>query len=402
MPRVLFFCEAVTLAHVARPVTLARALDPARYEVVMACPDHSHAFAGAGPWNVKSLNSISSERFLAALAAGRPVYDIETLRRYVERDLELIDEVRPDLVIGDFRLSLSVSARVAGVPYITLTNAYWSPYAPRKHYPLPVLPMTRLLPIAVAQSLFKVVAPYAMRGHCDPINRLRGERGLPSLGSDLRRVYTDADHTLYADFPGLFPAAELPANHHFLGPVLWSPPTPEPPWWTSLPTDVPRVYLTMGSSGRAGVLGHVLAALADLPVVVMASTAGASIPSALPANARVAAYLPGIEAAARSSLVVCNGGSPTSQQALAAGVPVLGIASNMDQFMNMEAVASAGAGLVMRCDRLRISRIRAACVRLLNEPGFRAAAQRLSRSTDVSAGAVAARFAGVVADVSRG
>jgi UDP:flavonoid glycosyltransferase YjiC (YdhE family) len=400
MRRVLFFCEAVTLAHVARPVTLAGALDPALYEVVIACSDRSRSFAGMGPWPFKSLDSISSERFLAALASGRPVYDLETLRRYVTRDLELIDEVRPDLVIGDFRLSLSVSARVAGVPYITVTNAYWSPYYPRIAYPLPVLPMTKLLPIPVAQRMFRWAAPYAMQGHCRPMNRLRREHGLPSLGSDLRRVYTDADHTLYVDFPRLFAEADLPSNHHFLGPVLWSPPTPEPPWWTTLPTDLPLVYVTMGSSGQLGVLELVLAALAELPVVVMVSTAGAAIPSALPANAYAAEYLPGIEAAARSSLVVCNGGSPTSQQALAAGVPVLGIASNMDQFMNMEAVTGAGAGLLLRADRLHIGAIRTACQRLLNEPSFRDAAQSLSASTDPSA--VQASFNRIVANASSG
>ena len=33
---VLFFAEAVTLAHVARPYVLGKALDPARYRVVFA------------------------------------------------------------------------------------------------------------------------------------------------------------------------------------------------------------------------------------------------------------------------------------------------------------------------------------------------------------------------------
>ncbi|OYU00240.1 MAG: glycosyl transferase family 1 [Burkholderiales bacterium PBB1] len=400
MRRVLFFCEAVTLAHVARPVTLAAALDSSCYEVVIACPDRSRAFAGMGPWPIKSLDSISSERFLAALASGRPVYDLETLRRYVARDIELIDEVGPDVVIGDFRLSLSVSARVAGVPYITMTNAYWSPYYPRIDYPLPVLPMTKLLPLPAAQRLFRWAAPYAMQGHCRPMNRLRREHGLPSLGSDLRRVYTDADHTLYLDFPSLFAAVDPPKNHHFLGPVLWSPPTPEPPWWTNLPQDLPLVYVTMGSSGQAGILKSVLSALAELPVVVMLSTAGAAIPSALPTNAYAAEYLPGIDAAARSNLVVCNGGSPTSQQALAAGVPVLGIASNMDQFMNMEAVTGAGAGLLLRADRLDIHAIRTACRRLLTEPSFRDTAQSLSASTDPAA--IQARFNRIVANASSG
>ncbi|RXL56259.1 hypothetical protein EO238_33760, partial [Citrobacter sp. AAK_AS5] len=37
--RILFVGEAVTLAHVVRPAVLARALDPSRYEVVLACDE---------------------------------------------------------------------------------------------------------------------------------------------------------------------------------------------------------------------------------------------------------------------------------------------------------------------------------------------------------------------------
>ena len=55
----------------------------------------------------------------------------------------MIREVEPDVVVGDFRLSLSVSARVAGVPYLAITNAYWSPYA-RQRFPLPELPVVRM------------------------------------------------------------------------------------------------------------------------------------------------------------------------------------------------------------------------------------------------------------------
>lgn len=379
MRRILFFCEAVTLAHVARPVALAATLPAERFDTVIACPDRCRGFVGEGAGSVKSLHSISSERFLAALSAGRAVYDLHTLRGYVAQDLQLIDEVRPDVVVGDFRLSLSVSARLAKVPYIALSNAYWSPYQARRAFPLPVLPFTRFLPLAVAYALFQCFSPLVMRSHCAPMRRLRHENGLSSLPTDLRQVYTDADMTLYADFPAMYPDLALPPHHRFLGPVLWSPPIATPDWWDSLPADAPLVYVTMGSSGGSTLLNTVLDALADLPVIVVASSAGAPLPPQPPRNARIAAYLPGVQASARSSLVVCNGGSPTSQQALASGVPVLGIASNLDQFLNMEAVERVGAGLLLRADRADTASIRAACVQLLGEPRFRHAARALSQ-----------------------
>lgn len=363
--RVLFFAEAVTLAHVARPIALARALDPSSYEVLLACDPRYQRFVAHELWRNLPLRSISSGQFLEALSKGSPVYDADTLRRYVQEDLALIAGVKPDLIVGDFRLSLSVSARLAGVPYATVTNAYWSPHYRITAFPLPVLPMTRLLPLQVAALLFRVAQPVAFGLHCRPLNLVRQENGLASLGSDLRRIYTDADHTLYADVPAMFPSEHLPASHHYIGPVLWSPPVPPPRWWKELPADKPIVYLTLGSSGAAHLMPMVLDALAGQPLTVIASTAGAAMPSPLPRNAYVADYLPGTQAAVRANLVICNGGSPTSQQALAAGVPVLGIAGNMDQFLNMAAIVETGAGSTLRADRLSSAVIRAAVNNLL-------------------------------------
>jgi UDP:flavonoid glycosyltransferase YjiC (YdhE family) len=55
-------------------------------------------------------------------------------------------------------------------------------------------------------------------------------------------------------------------------------------------------------------------------------------------------YLPGIETCRQSDLVICNGGSGSVYQALAAGVPVLGVASNLDQSLVMSPVERVGAG----------------------------------------------------------
>jgi UDP:flavonoid glycosyltransferase YjiC (YdhE family) len=395
--RVLFFAEAVTLAHVARPIALAKSLASKNYEVFIACDSRYQHFVKSEHWRTVPLHSISSQQFLRALARGKPVYDAPTLRQYVIEDRELIGLLKPDLIVGDFRLSLSVSARLAGVPYATVTNAYWSPFFPVRDFPLPVLPMTRFMPVSVARSLFRLGQRVAFGLHCRPLNQVRHDKELPSLGSDLRRVYTDADYVLYGDVPAMFPIEHLPKNHYFLGPILWTPPGRLPDWWGELPGDKPIIYLTLGSSGSARLMETALQALADQPITVIASTAGGEVTKRPPANAYIADYLPGTEAAARSSLVVCNGGSPTSQQALAAGVPVLGIAGNMDQFLNMEAVATAGAGVVVRADRVNGEGLRKTVEAMLTSPGFRIGARRLAN--EFASHDSESRFATFVADL---
>jgi UDP:flavonoid glycosyltransferase YjiC (YdhE family) len=199
------------------------------------------------------------------------------------------------------------------------------------------------------------------------------------LGYDLRRVYTEADFILYADVPAMGNLGELPGNHEYLGPILWSPEVELPAWWDQLPVDKPIVYVTFGSSGKSKLLSVLLRGLADLPISVVAATARRVDPSDVPSNAFIADYLPGEQAARQADLVICNGGSPTTYQALAEGTPVLGIATNLDQHLNMQAVTRAGVGQVLRSEKTTPARVRALVERMLAQPAYQDAAKTMAR-----------------------
>ncbi|MFG6486119.1 glycosyltransferase [Roseateles sp. BYS78W] len=390
--RIALFAEAVTLAHVARPIALARAIAPAGHELLLACDPRYAAFTADGPWQREDMRSIPSAQFNEALAKGKPVYDFDTLNAYVTEDLHLLEGFKPDLVIGDFRLSLSVSARLAGIPYMAITNAYWTPQY-EGGYALPVIPLSRVLPLPLASALFHTFRPLAFIPHCQPMNRLRRHHKLPPLGNNLRRVYTDADHLLIPDLKPLYPMSGASDTHSYIGPLMWSPSVAPPSWWDE-PVDesLGSAYVTLGSSGNASLLPMILEALKDMPVRALASTAGAAAPPDTPTNARLASYLPGDAAALRSRLVICNGGSLSTQQALAAGVPILGIASNMDQFLNMAPIEAAGAGIVLRADRLSKSAIRQAAERLLRSEAAANAARGFQQPLLAAARGVGAAF----------
>ena len=262
----------------------------------------------------------------------------QTLRAYVREELEVIRETAPDVVVGDFRLSLAVSTRLTKTPYLAITNAYWSPYG-RQSFPMPELHVASHLGLAIARTLFQIARPFAFAYHTLPLNRVRREYGLPSLGFDLRRIYTEADHTLYADVPEMVPTFDRPANHHYLGPILWSPAVELPDWWHDIPGDRPVVYVNLGSSGPNQIAlppSWTLSRTFRFPS--LRRPLAVVVRSLRSANVRLADVLPGEHAAARADLVICNGGSPTTHQALAEGTPVLGLASNMDQHLNMAGV----------------------------------------------------------------
>jgi UDP:flavonoid glycosyltransferase YjiC (YdhE family) len=375
---VLFVAEAATLCHVSRPLVLAQALDRDEYDVHFACTPAYHGLLADSSFTTWPLQSLPGHEFLRALANGRRLFELATLRRYVLEDLKLIQAVQPDLIVSDLRFSLSVSAARQGVPHWMIANAYWSPFA-RQSFHVPELPLTRVLGPRLGEAMFKLLRPLVFAHHNRPINQLRKEFGLPTLGWDHRRLYTDAQQVLYADVPELVPTYDLPEHHHYLGPITWSFPTPLPDWWDTLAADRPLVYVCLGSSGRIELLPNVLEALGNLPVTVMASTCGRARPASLPRNVHWAEYLPGEAASARADLVICHGGSAAAYVALAAGKPVLGIPSNIDQHLTIDYIERAGAGRSVRAEWATSERVRAVVAAMLNDASLHAAAAHLGK-----------------------
>ncbi len=140
---ILIATDGGYLSHVTRTVQLGRALADLGQDVV---------FAATGPW----VHLIDFPRVeLPAAAVGASVeasrrgnfniYDTATITRFVRADLAALNEVKPRLVVGDFRWSLSVSAELAGVPYVSLLNTpttpvYAGPTVGTGHDDLPTLP----------------------------------------------------------------------------------------------------------------------------------------------------------------------------------------------------------------------------------------------------------------------
>ena len=374
--RVLFFAEPATLAHVVRPIVLASSLDCANYEVSVATGADFRRFVEAAGLDVRDLWCIGTRAYLAAVSAGRPVFPYAVLERYVADDLRVIGEARPDVIVGDFRLSLAVSARLAGIPYIAISNAYWSPFA-RARFEVPVHAATRLLGVGFSNSVFGLLRPLIFAQHSLPMHRLCRKHDRPSLGFDLLRIFTEGDVTLFADVPELVPTADSgqAGRYVYIGPITWSPPGSVPASLTEAGDSRSLVYISLGSSGDSRLLRHVVKAVLAAGCRVAVGTATPIPDQDLGHGDVVQGMLPGNDMAAIAQLVICNGGSPGTHQALQAGTPVLGIPANLDQLLNMDFVTRSGAGLALRADQVSVGRVGEMVLRLIREASFRECAQ---------------------------
>jgi UDP:flavonoid glycosyltransferase YjiC (YdhE family) len=373
--RILFLAEGATMAHFVRPLALANSLDVESYEIYFYAPPRFAPHLRDKPFFVGELATMPGQQFLANIARGAPLFPAEVLRRYVKQDRELFAKIRPDLVIGDMRLSLPISARLDGILHAVIVNAYWSPYAPSRSI-LPSLPLTRVIPPRLLSPLFKLTQPLAYAIHVGGLNRVRKEFGVPELPPDVRAMYTEGDYVLYADIPEFAPTTNLPKAHQYVGICQWAPTAEKPHWWDGMRADPkPKVLVSLGSSGPLRVLPGLLRVLEKMPVTVVLSTSGREVPAGA-GGAYTADLLPFTETASESSVVVSHGGSGGLYPAIAAGTPVLGIPSNADQHLSTAVLEESGAGLGVRVENASERRLRAALERLLFEPQYRAAARR--------------------------
>lgn len=379
--RILFIGEASAISHVARPAILAAHLKAAGYEVALARdPRYSRLLDEQG-LTIFALQSLPSAVVESRLARHEPVYDTATLDRYVQEDLKLIREFKPDVVIGDQRHSLAVSSRLARLPYINIADAHWSP-AVDIEYSLPNSPLSGLIGMPLSNLLFQVAQPLAFAYQALPLNVVRSKYGLTPISPDIRVCNTYGDYTVFPNDAGLFPLKEsLPRHHAFIGPILWSPAVEKPEWWDRIPEDHPVIYVSLGSTGQQNLLNPLLNVLAGLPVTAMVATAGRAKPAAIPENVFVADFLPGTEAALRSRLVICNGGTMSGQQALSAGAPYLGLVSNLDQMLFSTAVRRVSACELLRDGDVNEAALRPLILSMLAQEKYQTAAKRIQART---------------------
>lgn len=381
MKRILFIPEAVTNAHVSRSLVLAGSLNRQNYEVIFASSSQYKKFIEERGFQFYPVPTLSPEEFLERLDKAKPIYSYQKLKEYVEAELKLLKDLKPALIVGDFRISLGISCDITGIPYANLVDAHWSPFY-KERFSLPDYTIVKIFGVRFCEWVFSVFKSSFLGYQAKAFNRLRRDYGLSKVG-DLRYVYCYGTYTLYPDIPSLFPLKNLPANHLYLGPILYQPKIPLPDWWDSLPEGKPLIYVTLGSSGDETVYEEILAALKDLPVIACIATAGKiKRKDTKGKNIFWAEYLPGIELAKRASLIICNGGSGSVYQALSFGVPILAFPRNMDQYLVMNRVKKLGAGLFIRKSKADSKTIKRAITKLLEDASFKSSAAGFSEEIE--------------------
>jgi len=236
----------------------------------------------------------------------------------------------------------------------------------------------RALNLLVSRFLFGKIQRIA-QGHMRDL----GVRSLPCFVLD---GFSRADQFLQLSSASFeYPRSDLHRQVSFVGPVL--PAAGDfvaPRWWPELDGNRKVILVTQGTVANSDLdqlIGPAMQALADQDVMVVATTgdeaSAAALRSSAPANARVEAFLPYKELLEKVDLMITNGGYGGVQFALSHGVPLIVAGDTEDKPEIAARVAWSGTGINLHTGSPTADAIADAAHRVLTEPEYRAAAQRL-------------------------
>ncbi|MCX2950430.1 glycosyltransferase [Lentzea sp. NEAU-D7] len=346
--RILFSCRPA-YGHLFPLVPLARAAQHAGHEVVFAI----------GPGFVEKARELGFEAHASGISiaeaeaeARRRHGDAEVPRlmitmfadvlpRATVRDLGgLLPRIKPDLVVYEQSdTGAAKAARDAGIPFVSHV-------------------IGRSMPPAIQEMAAGEMA-WMWEGAA-PADLMLGDVVVDLWPDTVRDPVVAALPTVLRQRPTAF---DLDV------------PMPE------VSTTKPLVYLTLGtvSFGRTEVLRKAVDGLSRLPVNVLVAV-GPGDPAVLgdvPANVRVAGFVPQAEVLQRADLVVHHGGTGTVLGTLAAGLPQLVLPQGADQFVNADVLAETGAGAKLVGPEVTADAVTEAAGRLLDDPAAREVAGKV-------------------------
>ncbi len=169
-----------------------------------------------------------------------------------------------------------------------------------------------------------------------------------------------ADAYMQMTVPSFEFPRDIPRSVNFIGtPPIIPNQVPLPPWANDLDGSRKVVLVTQGTVANHDfslLVGPTLAALANEPDLLVVATAGGrpidAIPGPIPANARLASYLPFEWVLPKADVFVTNGGYGSVNQAMSFGIPLVTAGMTEDKADVNARVAWSGVG-VMAADRDR-------------------------------------------------
>ena len=288
----------------------------------------------------------------------------EELEIRVPTEIALFKEIKPAAVLTGWCLSVTLSARAAGIPFVNVLHSTTI----REYYEAGLQSWPDRSNFAFFRWIFgdsekrmnkwmsnlvlKLAAP--IRAY----NRVGPKFGVPRFTNFIDLI--EGDYVLLADIPQWVDFPKLRSKVHYIGPLPAQLDLPVPQEVIDLPKDEPIVYFAMGSSGKPELVKEILEGFRNKPYWVIAPVSShvEDLEVNVPPNVILTGFLPAHKVNALADISVIHGGQNTVMNACLSGTPIVGVGMHPEQQANLDACVRKGFAIrlskrtVSACDVL--------------------------------------------------
>lgn len=412
--RIVFAVAAFNAGETTRGIEIARAIQEvgaergAEAELKFVYPRSSHSFdeqiRRAGFETCPADFWLSDGDIAVLMRADHDgdefVHDRSTGRRFIEACIAEIERHRPDLLVFGFFPPAGIAAQLLGVPSVSyLPFPAHAPWV-RRHF-LKDLPdeldvaVTAWAPRAVRRCLTLLVARLMTRKRFfsqPTFAAAAKELGWSPPRPDLFAML-DADIQLVNDLPGYYAGEDVGPHTRLTGPLFSRASTAEIPREIEehfQPEGLPRVFVSLGSSGERPYLLAAIEAVAKVecravvvvPPHICSLDEGRSRAGSSPRVLLTEKFVPADRVNAVADFAIIHGGQGTVQTAVSSGTPIVGVGMQMEQTANLDKVVSRGAGIRIARRHWRPPAIARALRRLMESRSYQERASELKQQSD--------------------
>ena len=317
--------------------------------------------------------------------ASMGYHNEQSINKFVEEEVELINRMKPDLIIDILRPTLKISSKITNTKRVTITNTVFSKYysknfgVPKSHW---LAPFARFAPAGkMLKKLTPTVTEMYYRHWAKPYNKVLTKYGHEKVKS-LREMF-EGDLTILMDAFEFAPVSKLPSHIVMVGPLLHTKEKFIPDWYQNLDKGKKIIFLSMGSTGRlfTPILEYLHQEYSDSKSIqVIATTAGRQqIPSLnFASNFFITDYIPAelVLSLNNCAINITHGGKGSIYHALTYGVPIIGIPHLTEQEWNLDTVVELGAGLKLEPKHLTKENMLKAIDEMLSNTSYYTNAQK--------------------------
>lgn len=339
---------------------------------------HAPSFEQLPPW-------VEGAHGPGAINAGIRRLFVDRMLGQLRDYRAIVDRIAIDVVLVDLcSLGAQLLHETGGPPWASMGISPLndgSPDAPP--WGSGLRPATTMLGRARNGTINWLATHVLLRGATVAYNKQRAQAGIRPIprGTTMFDMLLSPFLHLQATTAGFeYPRRHLARQIFFVGALLPPPATPftPPSWWGEL-SGKRVVHVTQGTvaTDAADLAVPALRGLVEENVLVVVTTPDPAALGPLPANARVAPYIPHVELLPLVDVMVTNGGYGGVQAALTNGVPLVAAGGSEDKPEVAARIAWTGAGIDLKTGTPTPEQIRDAVRAVLHEPAFRHNARRL-------------------------